>query len=71
MSTTRVGGPLKGRIGEILLRQGVVSEAELTTGLMHQHGTNKLLGEVLINLQLATPRDIDLALCQQNSQYCA
>jgi type IV pilus assembly protein PilB len=66
MIDVQLGGRLKARIGEILLKQGVVTEDELTVGLLLQHGTRKLIGEVLINLQYVTPSDIDHALCQQN-----
>lgn len=68
MIETRLSGRLKARIGEILLKQGVVTEDELTIGLLMQHGTPKLIGEVLVNLEYVTPMDIDRALYHQNGQ---
>ncbi len=71
MIDTRLSGRLKARLGEILLKQGVVTEDELTIGLLLQHGTPKLIGEVLLNLEYVTPKDIDRALCQQSGQAIA
>ena len=71
MIETRTGKRFRARLGEILLRQGVVTEDELTVGLLLQHGTPKLIGEVLINLSYLTPRDLDRALAQQNAEACA
>jgi hypothetical protein len=68
MLGSELGGRFKTRIGEILLKQGVLTEDELTVGLLIQHGTRKLIGEVLINLDYATPIDIDRAITQQNHQ---
>lgn len=60
-----MGDKLKPRIGEILLRQGAVSEDELTIGLLTQHGTGKLLGEVLVGMDYVSPQELDSALQQQ------
>ncbi len=53
------------RIGEILLKSGLVSEEQLVKALEIQRGTTKRIGEVLAELGLATEVDIAMALSRQ------
>lgn len=58
------------RLGDILVRQGRITHADLTTALsaMRAHGGS--LGETLIRLKMATPADIELALkLQSNARW--
>jgi hypothetical protein len=50
------------RIGEILVLSGRLTEKQLGDSLERQKQVSKKLGEVLIELGLSTPKDIDWAL---------
>jgi type II secretory ATPase GspE/PulE/Tfp pilus assembly ATPase PilB-like protein len=52
-------------LGEILLRQGVISEKQLAVALGQQAETRERLGELLIRLGLAREDDLIDALCSQ------
>ena len=53
------------KIGELLLRNGTVTQEQLAKALEVQRGTTKRIGEVLIELGLTTEHDIASALSRQ------
>jgi len=53
------------KVGEILMKSGLISEAQLAKALEVQRGTTKRLGEVLVELGLITELDIATALSKQ------
>jgi type IV pilus assembly protein PilB len=53
------------RLGDILLTQQFVSEAQLDEALATQAESGGRLGEVLVQLRVLTPRDIAIALAAQ------
>jgi len=53
------------KLGEILLKSGLVSEEQLGKALEMQRGTTKRVGEVLVELGLTTEQDIAVALSRQ------
>ncbi|PIQ83567.1 MAG: type II secretion system protein GspE [Candidatus Omnitrophica bacterium CG11_big_fil_rev_8_21_14_0_20_63_9] len=53
------------KIGEILIKAGLVSEDQLSKALEVQRGTTKRIGEILVELKLTTERDIAVALSEQ------
>ena len=55
----------KDKIGEILVRGGLVSQEQLAKALEVQRGTNKLIGDVLVELGLTTELDVAQALGKQ------
>ena len=54
-----------GKLGELLVAEGLVSEADLLRALKHQHADNKRLGELLIDLNLLAPNALLSALAKQ------
>jgi len=59
------------KLGEVLLAEGLVSEADLLRALKHQHADNKRLGELLIELHLLSPTVLLSALAKQlNVKAC-
>lgn len=55
----------KMRLGDILVKSGVLTEAEVEKGLKFQQGTKKRLGEVLIEEGIVTDEEMVTALCDQ------
>jgi type IV pilus assembly protein PilB len=55
------------KLGELLLAEGLVTEADLLRALKHQHADNKRLGELLIDLHLLSPTALLSALAKQLS----
>ena len=53
------------RLGEILIKGGLISQDQLAKALEIQRGTSKRIGEVLVELGLTTERDIAGALSKQ------
>ena len=53
------------RVGEILLKGGLITQEQLLKALEVQRGTTKRLGEVLVELGLITELDLASALSQQ------
>jgi type IV pilus assembly protein PilB len=53
------------RLGELLVAEGLVSEADLLRALQHQHADHKRLGELLIELRLLSPTALISALAKQ------
>ncbi|RMH24203.1 MAG: type II/IV secretion system protein [Planctomycetota bacterium] len=53
-------------IGDLLIRRGVINQAQLEDALEEQRrgGHTRLLGEVLVSLGLATPEDVMAALAE-------
>jgi type IV pilus assembly protein PilB len=59
------------KLGELLVAEGLVSEADLLRALKHQHADNKRLGELLIELHLLSPTALLSALAKQlNVKAC-
>ena len=56
---------VKMRIGERLVARGLISQEQLTTALLEQAGTGRLLGKVLIELGVLGERDFLQALSEQ------
>jgi type IV pilus assembly protein PilB len=55
-------GPVKKRIGEMLLEAGIIDETQLKAALGHQRQWGVRLGQALVDLKLATEADIVRAL---------
>ncbi|HEX9564654.1 MAG TPA: ATPase, T2SS/T4P/T4SS family [Gemmatimonadaceae bacterium] len=55
----------KEKLGEILVKNGLVSDEQLAKALDIQRGTKKRIGEVLVEIGLITEHDIALALSKQ------
>ncbi len=53
------------KLGDILRNSGVLTDAELDNALEQQRGTNKFLGDVLLELGYVSPADIARALAVQ------
>src|SRR3990167_7934536 len=53
------------KIGELLMKSGLLSDEQLAKALQVQRGTRKRLGEVLVELGLVTEADIASALSKQ------
>ncbi len=53
------------KLGEILIKHGLISEQQLTKALEVQRGTTRRIGEVLVELGLTTELDIASALSKQ------
>lgn len=53
------------RLGEIMIRHGALTEFQLTDTLSIQTGSDKKLGELLIDLHEATPAQVAAALREQ------
>lgn len=53
------------RLGEVLIKTGVISPEQLDTALNHQKQTGQRLGETLIQLNFATDETLRQALCVQ------
>lgn len=57
-------------LGELLIEQGIITRDHLTAAMMHQKEHQGLLGEILVELKLATEKDIAKALtCQYGFPY--
>lgn len=55
----------KGKLGEILIADGLLSPADLTRALDEQRRSGKLLGRVLLDLRLVSQVDLLTALAKQ------
>lgn len=55
------------RLGDILVRRGLISERQLNNSLDYQHETGTRLGEALIHLGYVTPERLEGALSWQHS----
>ena len=53
----------KVRLGDVLVKKGIIDENQLQTALSRQREQGKMLGEMVIALGYATQRDINEALC--------
>lgn len=53
------------RIGDVLVKQGVITEEQLNQALAHQKGKNMKLGEALMDIGAATDEQIARALSDQ------
>ena len=53
------------KLGEILLREGVLKEEQLHKAIQVQKSEGGRLGDVLVRLQLVEEKDIALALAKQ------
>lgn len=53
------------KLGELLSKSGLISEAQLSKALEIQKGTTKRIGEILVELGLVTEFDIAVCLSQQ------
>jgi type IV pilus assembly protein PilB len=58
------------KLGQLLLEQGLVSEADLLRALEAQNKDNKRLGEVLIDLGILSPKAMLSALAKQLKVKC-
>ena len=57
--------PPKTRIGELLIQQGLLSQAQLDAALLHQQKTGRRLGRVIIDAGLLTEDRLSEALSRQ------
>ncbi|TYT76332.1 chemotaxis protein CheA [Desulfobotulus mexicanus] len=57
--------PVSGRLGEILVKRGLVDEQAIEDGLKKQEAYGKPLGEILISEKKVSPKDVVSALRDQ------
>jgi len=57
--------PVKKRLGEMLLEAGIIDQAGLTSALAHQRQWGVRLGQALVELRIATEKDIVAALSKK------
>ena len=57
--------PPKTRIGELLIQQGLLSQAQLDAALLQQQKTGRRLGRVIIDAGLLTEDRLSEALSRQ------
>ena len=55
------------RLGDLLVREGVISHADLQTALSAARRNGRHLGETLVSMNLATSAAVDAALQRQKS----
>ena len=53
------------KVGEVLIKSGILSEEQLAKALEIQRGSTKRIGEILVELGLTTELDIAQALSKQ------
>ena len=53
------------RLGNVLLRRGLITESQLAQAISRHEQTGKMVGEVLVELGQVTPEDIGRALAEQ------
>ena len=53
------------RIGDLLIKEGLITQSQLDQALAEQKKSGGKVGEVLIRLQLVAPKDIAQALSKQ------
>lgn len=53
----------KVRLGDVLVKKGIIDENQLQTALSRQREQGKMLGEMVIALGYANQKDINEALC--------
>ena len=53
----------KVRLGDVLVKKGIIDENQLQTALSRQREQGKMLGEMVIALGYASQKDINDALC--------
>ena len=58
-------GTRKEKLGEILLRDGIISEEQLEEALQLQQESGCMVGEALVDLEFATEEDIAISLVTQ------
>lgn len=59
------------KLGEILVDQGIINKSQLSCVLGMQKETGKRLGDLLINMELVTPDQIEWAIQLQENQQGA
>ncbi len=59
----------RGRLGEILVADGLLAQADLDRALLEQRRTGKLLGRVLLDLGLVAQADLLTALAKQQGLF--
>ncbi len=65
-SERRAGGIQERKVGEILVRRGVITEEELDTVLSIQRETNKKIGDIIVEKGFADEKAVQQALGDQN-----
>jgi hypothetical protein len=50
--------PAGGRLGQRLLKQGLIGQEDLVRALRQQKRSNQKLGEVLVDMKLITPENL-------------
>lgn len=64
----RTQRPDEARLGDVLLRMGTITQAQLTTAVDKQRsGDPRPLGVLLLELGYVEPRDVQLALLRQQA----
>lgn len=53
------------RLGDILVKKGIITESELSDVLNFQNISNRKIGDIVIEKGYATEKDIKFALCEQ------
>jgi Mrp family chromosome partitioning ATPase len=57
--------PIEKRLGTMLLKEGKITESQLTEALQKQEKTSDFLGHILINLRYTNSQDVNAVVCSQ------
>lgn len=66
--SSRVDAIIRRKIGDVLTRDGYISEQQLQEALKLAHGSGQRLGEILIELGYLTAEDLGAAMANQEEQ---
>ncbi|MET0849963.1 MAG: type IV-A pilus assembly ATPase PilB [Candidatus Rokuibacteriota bacterium] len=65
MAEPKLGQPVSRRLGDLLVREGVIDQEQLQRALAEQKGTNEKLGSVLVRLNLISDEQLFAFLSKQ------
>src|SRR5262245_26994598 len=65
MAEPKTGQPISRRLGDLLVREGLVSQDNLTRALAEQKGSNEKLGSILVRLNLISEDQLVAFLSKQ------
>ncbi len=65
MAEPKLGQPVSRRLGDLLVREGVIDQEQLQRALAEQKGTNEKLGSILVRLNLISDEQLFAFLSKQ------
>lgn len=66
--TSRIDAMLRPKIGQILLRRGLITDEQLRYALKHARASTRPLGEILLEQQYVTEADLTAAIAAQSQE---